>query len=196
MRNLICLITLLFPIAVFAATPTVTASLHSSATVSADSVVLGDVCDLKGAAKDLTAKLAAVGIGRSPMDGVTRTLTVDDISLKLRQAGIDPSTVCFTGAKAVVISLGDQSSPATPPTPGATPIPGANPIAKPAQPTILVHCGDSITARYEDGPVLITVDATADSNGCAGDTINVRTSVSGRLLRGTVIDAQTVELRD
>jgi len=203
MRSLFCIFVLIVPTLLFASSNSVTLTVAPTATVSGDTVYVSDVSEIKGAGKDMTAKLNAVPLGRAPLDGLTRTLTVGNISLKLRQAGFNPDTVTFAGASSVTISLGNSSSgSAQAPDPSGnanTPSSNSNPPStsqKPAVRPIVIHSGDTITAVYEDGPVSISVQATAESAGCIGDLITLRTAVSGRSLKGQIVDSETVALKN
>jgi len=168
-------------------------TVRATANVSDTYFTLGEIADIKCADKDLAARLAAAPMGRAPLPGMPRPLTTGDISLKLRQAGIDPATVTLSGATTVLVtSAGDGGSLST--TTNAT---SPSDSAQPAQDnTVLVHAGDAVNLIYSDGTITITARAVAIQNGAQGQTIMLRRDGVAHTLQGTVLDSQTVQLED
>jgi hypothetical protein len=164
-------------------------SVNPTASVSDTYFTLGEIADIKCADKDLAARLAAAPMGHAPLPGVPRPLTAGDISLKLRQSGIDPSTLTLTGATTLLITSSGDGSGSSPATPSGTP-------ATPQENTILVHVGDPVNLVYVDGTITITARAYALQNGAQGQTITLRRDGVTRTLQGTVLDSQTVQLED
>jgi len=79
--------------------------LRAEAWVDGQTVLLGEIAQLEGDS-ELTAALAAVNVGTAPLAGTSRRLTVGQIEVRLRQAGINPRDLEFAGADAVVIYRG------------------------------------------------------------------------------------------
>ena len=186
------LCSLVFLCAVSGARAAVKASVevHPTATATADYFLLGDLATVRCSDKALSARLSAIVLGHAPIPGSTRPLTAGDIRLKLRQGGIDPETVTFTGSDTVVISA--VSSPASP-TDASDPAKAAD-GSKPAD--SLIHAGDGVNLVFESSGVVITARVTAITGGAAGSQISVRREGSDRALRGTVLDSQTVRLEE
>lgn len=147
---------------------------------------LAGIADMSGGDKAGRAKLAAVRVGRAPQPGASRTLTLGDIRLKLRQAGFSPEKdAVIDGAKAVEV--------ATPvdilPTATSAPSVSSTPAQKP-----LVHRGDSVTILVQDGDLQITARGVARESGGVGDSVRVHRDGVPADLSATVIDARTVRL--
>jgi hypothetical protein len=199
MKPLFALCAALLP-ALASASP-VHVSLRASAVVepnAADFVTLGSVADLSGGTPAERAKLAAILIGRAPMPDETREITRGDLSLKMRQAGLDPIHDAVLGGaeeseltlSAAPVAPGSPAGPANP----AAPAGNAKPIVPAAPPPIVIHAGASVTIRVDDGDLSISTVGTAETSGAAGDTIRVHRTGTDAEILATIVDSQTVEL--
>jgi len=180
------------------ATP-VHVALKSAAVVSPNVdgfFTLASVADLTGGDPIFRARLSLVDIGRAPLCGEARHLTLGDLALKLRQAGFDPEkdTVLEGAGEADVTTVG---AGITNPV-GAMPVNsvGAGPVSAPA-PTVdppLVHFGSPVTILIQSGALTITAPGIAEESGRAGDYIRVHREGVMTNLTVTVLDKQTVRL--
>ncbi|MGI4787690.1 MAG: flagella basal body P-ring formation protein FlgA [Janthinobacterium lividum] len=197
----------------FAAVPVSAAPVHitlksaSSAAANADGfITLGSVAGLSGGDKAARSRFATVLVARAPLPGETRELTRGDISLKLRQAGINPDTqAVLEGADQATVTTappapsnggadGEVAIAASTFTSALPPIPSA-----PAPPLLgaggpVIHRGDAVTIYIQSGPMTITAPATARENGSAGDMIRVHREGVMNDLSVQVLDAQTVQM--
>jgi len=180
------------------ASPTATIVVHPNATVSGDSFVLSDIATVTSADTAFRIALMSTPMGRCPLAGLTRPFNEGNITLKLRQAGIDPSTLSISGATSLLITGGGgagTSGGLT--TASALPLASQSVTSKPgvASPTaIVVHPGDRLTLVYDDDGMTISADVTAESAGAVGDTINLRRDGAIHPLQGIVQDAETVKM--
>ena len=203
MKPALALALALLPVIASAAPVQIT--LKSSAAVqpdAADFFTLGSVAGLSGGSAALRARLAAIPVGRAPLPGDVRHLTPGDLALKLRQAGFQPGrdAVIGEGVAQADVTVADAPPPPAADNGGAR---AASASFLPAAPEsgaaggtggVLIHTGDPITIRIDDGPISVTADGVAESGGAAGDTVRVRRTGVASLLDATVVDAQTVEL--
>lgn len=171
------------------ARPTIT--VRATACVSDAYFTLGEIADIKGGDASFAARLAAAPMGMSPLAGLSRTLTTGEISLKLRQAGIDPAAVALAGASCVLVTGSGDSSPTA--SSGSSAPNSASPAQNKA---VIVHSGDAVNLVYIDGRISISARAYALQNGAAGDTIMLRRDDATHTFQGTVLDSQTVQLED
>ena len=201
----------------FAALPAAAAPVHvslnaaSAATPNPDGfLTLGSVAGLSGGDKASRMRFASVLVARAPLPGETRQLTRGDLTLKLRQAGINPDTQ-------VILEGVDQASvttecPGVPPAPndGATAPDGGAGMDRnnrsSSSPTPLlsgaggtpsgpiIHNGDPVTIIIQSGPMTVTAPATARENGRIGETIRVHRDGVMTDLPVKVMDAQTVQM--
>lgn len=162
-------------------------------------LTLAQVADLTGGTKTQRVHMASVPVGRIPLPGDTRVLTLGDVSLKLRQAGFHPERdailegakqVSVVGTEAAAAVLPVQSAPVpvsspAPPNLGA----GANPV-----PAIVIHRSDSVTVVVQQGDMTITAKGTAREAGTVGQTIRVHRDGAPSDFSAVVVDAQTVQL--
>lgn len=147
---------------------------------------LAGVADMSGGDKAGREKLAAVRVGRAPQPGASRTLTVGDIRLKLRQAGFSPEKdAVIDGAKAVEVATPVDVAPSQSSAPAAKPAPAQKP---------LVHRGDSVTILIQDGDLQITARGIAREPGGVGDNVRVHRDGVPADLSAVVIDSRTVRL--
>lgn len=148
---------------------------------------LAGVADVSGGDKAGRDKLGGVRVGRAPQPGSSRTLTVGDIRLKLRQAGFSPERdAVIDGAKSVEVVTPVDLLPPTP-TGVATGKPG------PAR-DVIVHRGDSVTILIQDGDLQITARGIAREPGGVGDTIRIHRDGVPADLSAAVLDSRTVRL--
>ncbi len=204
---------LLALLAVPAAAAPVHVALRASVAVSPNAdgfITLGSVAALSGGDKAARLRFAAVLVARAPLPGETRQLTRGDLTLKLRQAGINPDTqAILEGAnRADVMAeappapnnggarLGAEGAASSAPTSSfpaltlAPPLLGAG--GSPSVP--LIHTGDAVTITIQSGPMTITAPATARESGKIGDTIRVHRDGMMTDLSVQVLDAQTVQM--
>jgi hypothetical protein len=196
------LISLCAPVHADTVAPKPEIALKSSATVSGDMFVLSEIATIKAPA-DLIAKLSPAVMGRSPLEGATRTIGRGDVILKLRQAGIDVSGLNIDGSDSVTLTLADAPNLAPATTANSMNAQNASSVgAAPAASTlaaiapvkaVALKAGDPVTLLYEDGPVSIGVQAALMDSAHVGDRVTVRTSISTRLISGVLVDAQTVK---
>jgi hypothetical protein len=178
--------------------------LKPTALAGGASILLGDMATIT-APTALAGKLSSVVVGCVPMAGLNRTLTKGDVILKLRQAGIDPSGLHISGALVVTVSVKpdhtDTVSSAS--TAGITTVTGANAGSSQAASTnaaasktnaVLIKSGALVTVVYEDGPVTVSLQGALVGSASIGDTVSVRTTSTNRLMRGQLVDEQTVKL--
>ncbi len=150
--------------------------VHDSGLAHSNFITLGDIADISPSprASKASARLAAAVIGRAPMDGATRSFNRGDISLKLRQCGIDPETINFQGASTTVVASTNDGSPnPTPATPSQAQTTSVVPEPSSAS-QIVVHAGDPVDVLVADGPVTVHASAVALGSGAAGQSIRVR----------------------
>lgn len=181
-------------------------SLKASASLGPSAsgfLTLAEIADLSGGAKAERVRMASVLVGRLPLPGDTRLLTVGDINLKLRQAGFHPERdALLEGAKQVSVTSAEtqtSSPPALPaPVSSSAPAPpqgSASPkSAPPAASAIVVHRSDAVSVVVQQGDMTITAKATARENGSVGQIIHVHRDGAPSDLAATVVDAQTVQL--
>ena len=197
---LFCLLTLL-------AVPTTAAPVHVSlkpavnALPNADGfLTLGTVAGITGGDKAARAKFAAVLVARAPLSGETRRLTRGDLSLKLRQAGINPETqAVLEGADSAEVTTDSGVAPvpaAVQPGRAAEKEPVGVLLAAPSAPSAgpVIHSGEAVTIYIQSGAMTITAPATARESGRVGDTIRVQRPGISADLSVQVLDAQTVQM--
>ncbi|HEY3329106.1 MAG TPA: flagella basal body P-ring formation protein FlgA [Capsulimonadaceae bacterium] len=185
-------------------------TLKPSASVNAESFTLADIAEIKAPATAVAA-LGAATIGRTPLEGASRTITKGDVCLKLRQAGFDPSTIRFVGTETLTITKAPVEAVQTAPSGNQVATTTAGTVLKtsatgtistsaasnaaivPVKP-LVTKAGDPVCVQYVDGPVFLTVQGVLVTSAGVGDTVTVRTNFSQRMLRGTLVDSQTVRL--
>ncbi len=179
------------------ADPRAAVVIHPSATVSGDYFNLSDIATVT--CRDTTFRLQLMNavMGRCPLAGLTRPFDEGDVTLKLRQAGVDPETVAFSGSTQLMLtgvgqSLNSSLAPASAPAaPGSTSTSAITPSASSGP---VVHYGDNLTLIYDCDGMTISAGVVALSAGAVGDTINLRRDGAERPLQGIIQDAQTVKL--
>lgn len=82
--------------------------LSPKAVVAHDTFVLSQVAQIETLDPQLADKLGAVEVGQSPSAGQIRNIDPDQIRLRLRQSGIDPSPMRIDGAAAIEVSRSVQ----------------------------------------------------------------------------------------
>ena len=181
----------------------------ASALPNADGfLTLGTVASITGGDKAARARFSAVPVARAPLSGETRRLTRGDLSLKLRQAGINPDTqAVLEGADSAEVTT--DCPPALQSAPLLRgPILGSHTekshtepvgalLAAPSAlsvPQLAIHSGDAVTILIQSGAMTITAPATARENGRVGDTIRVQRPGISADLPVQVLDTQTVQM--
>jgi flagella basal body P-ring formation protein FlgA len=81
------------PLAAIAAPVSVAVVVRATPQVSGGTFRLGEIADIAGGDPALGRQLADVEVGTSPLPGLTRPLFPSDITVRLRQRGIDPKRV-------------------------------------------------------------------------------------------------------
>ena len=174
-------------------------SLRVSAAVAADAdgfFTLGSIADITGGAASARARLGAVTVGRAPLADSVRRLTSDDVALKLRQAGLDPSRdAVIEGAPQTSVTLASTPSEA----PGGAVSPSSNTHAhtpaSPAAPSpIVVKRGDPVAIVLQEDGLSISTSGVARDSGALGDEIRVHRDGSPTDLSAIVLDERTVQL--
>lgn len=195
----LCTLVVLASLASFVSTAPVHVALKSAAVVAPNPdgfFTLASVADLSGGDPSRRALLSQIDIGRVPLSGEARHLTLGDLALKLRQAGFNPEKdTILEGAGEADVTSRDAGT--TDPV-GAAPVNsvGAGPVTGPA-PTVdlpLIHFGSPVTIVIQSGGLTITAPGIARESGKAGDTIRVHRDGVMTDLSVTVQDKQTVRL--
>ena len=179
----------------------------ASALPNADGfLTLGTVAGITGGDKAARARFSAVLVARAPLSGETRRLTRGDLSLKLRQAGINPDTqAVLEGADQADVTTDCPPSPilgshtekigrsseitSSPALSSSVLLPKTEVGGQP-----VIHSGDAVTICIQSGAMTITAPATARENGRVGDTIRVQRPGISADLSVQVLDAQTVQM--
>ena len=97
------MVLLAVPCALAAALP-VEIALDPSARIESDRITLGQIARIHANDPARGRELGALAIARAPLPGQDRRLDRRDLTLRLRQAGVDPSQIRFSGAEAVIVS--------------------------------------------------------------------------------------------
>lgn len=84
------------------AQPGVTVHFEEQANVTGRDILLQDVAHLEGP-EDAVDRIGQVVLGRAPLPGLSRGLTVGQILVRLRQAGFDPRALQLTGAEQIQV---------------------------------------------------------------------------------------------
>ena len=180
-------------------------ALKSVAAVSSNSdgfFLLASVADLSGGDLASRKRLGSVSVGRAPLSGEVRRLTLGDLALKLRQAGCNPDKdVVLDGVGEVsVTTVGAGLAPALVSAPGLIPDSGLSGPgragASPA-PTVqspIIRSGTPVTILIQSGALNITAPGIARQSGGVGDSIRVHRDGVMTDLYVTILDEQTVRL--
>ena len=87
-------------------------TLKSAALVEQDSIRLSDIATLTGTSENQVKILGATVVARSPQPGQTRFVGLDYIRIRLKQAGVDTSSMVFKGPPDVRITRQAAALPA------------------------------------------------------------------------------------
>ncbi len=79
-----------------------TIALRETAEVSAPTITLGDIAQIT-APEESTGTLGAVVIGPSPLPGLSRSITIGYIKVRLRQNALDPNRMTFGDVDEVTV---------------------------------------------------------------------------------------------
>lgn len=174
-------------------------ALKSAAVVSPNPdgfFTLASVADLTGGDPSRRARLSQIDIGRAPLSGETRHLTLGDLALKLRQAGLNPEkdTVLEGAGEANITTDGAEITSPAVTTPVNSVGAGTVSVPAPAVDLPLIHFGSPVTIVIQSGGLTITAPGIARESGRAGDTIRVHRDGVMTDLSVTVQDKQTVRL--
>ncbi len=83
--------------------PGVRIEVRSPVEVSGEAIRLGDIAAMSGASGDALEKLAALEVGKAPLPGQERTLSMAIIRIRLRQAGFDPESMWLVGPSTILV---------------------------------------------------------------------------------------------
>jgi len=198
-------------------------ALKSVAAVSSNAdgfFLLASVADLSGGDLASRKRLGSVSVGRAPLLGEVRRLTLGDLALKLRQAGCNPDKdVVLDGVGEVsVTTVGAGLAPALVSAPGLMSAPalvsdsglvydsgrvsesglsrpgraGASPAPTVQSP--IIRSGTPVTILIQSGALNITAPGIARQSGRVGDSIRVHRDGVMTDLYVTILDEQTVRL--
>ncbi len=178
----------------FAQSPVHVALKASCAVVSPSDgfFTLGQIADLSGGDLKIRTRMAAVPVGRIPLNGDTRRLGWGDVALKLRQAGFRPDKdTVAEGAAQTCVSVETSPAPGGPLAPdnGGDGMEASSPGA-----AALVHRGDAVTILVQSGALTVTARGVAREDGAAGAAVHVHREGVMTDISVTVLDAQTVQL--
>ncbi|WP_319409774.1 flagellar basal body P-ring formation chaperone FlgA [uncultured Desulfosarcina sp.] len=79
-------------------------ALNAAVLVEQDSVRLSDIATLTGTSNGRLETLGAIVVARAPQPGQTRFVSIDYIRIRLKQAGIDTTSILFKGPQDVRIT--------------------------------------------------------------------------------------------
>lgn len=79
-------------------------TLNAAVLVEQDSVRLSDIATLTGTSNGRLETLGAIVVARAPQPGQTRFVSIDYIRIRLKQAGIDTTSILFKGPQDVRIT--------------------------------------------------------------------------------------------
>lgn len=175
-------------------------SLHSSAIVTPDGngfITLGSIADITGGTQAQRDRLNIVEVGRPQIDGFTRQLNQGDVSLHIREAGMDPDhDMSLIGATTVAVVASGEA--------GQTPVASIASIASGPTPAsvgptsaarqITVHKNSPVTIQIDNDMMTITAVGVALDDGAVGDTIRAHRNGMTNDVNVRVVDSRTVEL--
>ena len=192
-------------------------ALKSVAAVSSNAdgfFLLASVADLSGGDLASRKRLGSVSVGRAPLLGEVRRLTLGDLALKLRQAGCNPDKdVVLDGVGEVsVTTVGAGLAPALVSAPAFVSNSGLvydsglvseSGLSRPGRagaspaPTVqspIIRSGTPVTILIQSGALNITAPGIARQSGGVGDCIRVHRDGVMTDLYVTILDEQTVRL--
>ncbi|MGE5554156.1 MAG: flagellar basal body P-ring formation chaperone FlgA [Betaproteobacteria bacterium] len=104
-RRLVAAVGLLVALLTCAPALALTVELGTEARVAGTQIRLGDVARIVGDQSEQAqvATLTGLVLGQAPRPGQVRTLTRGQVVVRLRQAGLDPEEVEFTGSESVAV---------------------------------------------------------------------------------------------
>jgi flagella basal body P-ring formation protein FlgA len=161
-------------------------SVRAVSEVSGRTFTLGEVADITGDDKTLSAQIAAVELGTSPLVGLARGLTLGDIVVRLRMHRVDMKRVKVECPPGVKVQRGGQEVPVSEitaaakavleTTPGAA-VPGVEMEPLPLSTRVMCTSGKrEIKAgapRGSLGSGVMTVPVTVYVDGAPARTIEV-----------------------
>jgi len=101
----VLILTLLLAAPYAAADDSLVVALKETAAVEGPVVLLSHVAEITGN-PDAVRFLSSVALGSAPEKGEKRSISVDDVKMRLDLAGADISKIAFEGAKAVTVTTG------------------------------------------------------------------------------------------
>jgi flagella basal body P-ring formation protein FlgA len=82
----------------------ITVTLREEASIKGAEIPLGSIAAVSGGDSEARSKFERVTVGQSPIPGGSRTVDLDTVKLRLRQARLDVAGVTFAGADRVAVS--------------------------------------------------------------------------------------------
>lgn len=122
-------------------------TLMEEAWVDTAAVLLGQIADIEGD-PEVIEVLAQVDLGTAPIAGASRRLTIGQIEVRLRRAGINPRDLEFAGASEVLVFRGVSEVPKVEAEAGGYPVV----VAARDIPRLHIITVDDLEVRYEDRP--------------------------------------------
>ena len=174
-------------------------ALKSVAAVSSNAdgfFLLASVADLSGGDLASRKRLGSVSVGRAPLSGEVRRLTLGDLALKLRQAGCNPDkdVVMDGGGEVSVTTVGAGLALALVSAPGPSRPGRAGASPAPTVQSPIIRSGTPVTILIQSGALNITAPGIARQSGGVGDSIRVHRDGVMTDLYVTILDEQTVRL--
>jgi hypothetical protein len=158
-----------------------TLTLRPQVTITTAEIALGQVVEIV-CPPEMSARLAQVSLGSAPVPGLTRSITVGYLRLRLRRYGINPGTLTLVGETTVVQRAPD---PVAPPTPTAATRAASQPGEAADPPCI--RRSDVVVVQVHCGGVIITLEGRACQAGHPGETVTVSIPNTSRTLEAQVV---------
>ncbi|MBC7286516.1 MAG: flagella basal body P-ring formation protein FlgA [Armatimonadetes bacterium] len=159
--------------------------LLECATVAEGQIRLGQVAEVQGT-DEKAAAIREIELGQAPLPGRKRSVTCGYIKMRMRAAGIDLSSVVFSGPEEVLVirapedKNGGEEKPA-PTVNGAVKDPGPDGNRHQKR-NLAVRRGDELMVHVECGLVRVTALGRAMDEGEVGDVVRVQVLQGKRVL--------------
>jgi len=163
------------------ATGDATLTLRPQVTITTPEIALEQVAEI-ACPPEMSARLALVSLGSAPVPGLTRSITVGYVRLRLRRYGINPGALTLVGETTAVQRAPD---PATPPAPAAS-TRAVSQAAEAADPPC-VRRRDLVVVQVRCGGVTITLEGRACQAGHPGQTVTVSIPKTSRTLEARIV---------
>lgn len=89
-----------------------TVQVHGSVEVNRDPITLGDIATVSCEDPETARRLETVVVGKAPLAGSRRRLSLDYIQLRLKQSGVDPVGIRMAGPEILEVHRGSIHLPA------------------------------------------------------------------------------------